>query len=388
MGAASSSSVRPPTSPESEDAAVEPPWSLPPPSQDDFWLKMDLSMLVGTGAGLAGNGREFPISSERRRDGIVGDQAPRPPQLGPSPGGNGDEEDDWLAASLCLSMSSFQREEMELLVDKVKDRMLRHLSCLCSQDDAFCAVVTQRVHTLQYVHAAMSRQRHAQLVRVGGNCTTETQHRVVARAKGGTGAGAAVDASSAASGDALLGLQLFFSLLEFVRDPGCGEEQLADFLQQISPILTSLPPLCLANSYSSPPNNLPHHSMQQPTRTLVPDVGVVSSLRGFLATLALCDKADDMFPRVERERDYCSGRERGTSDTEQKEVALTAMVGLVAARGRASDLLVLVKVLLSMSPRKVDMVDVSQDESNNTNGLAEGTGSREGQVEAECQAKR
>lgn len=390
MGAASSNSSRPPTSPESESTAVEPPWSLPPPSQDDVWLKMDLSMLVGTGAGLAGNGGwEFRLtSSDQRRDGIVGDQAPRTSQLDPNSGGNDDDEDDWLAASLCLSMSSFQREEMELLVAKVKDKMLRHLSCLCSQDDAFCVVVAQRVRTLQCVHAAMSRQRRAQLERGRGNCTTETQHRVVGLGKNGTGAGTAVDTSSAASGDAILGLQLFFSLLEFVRDPECGQEQLADFLQQISPVLTSLPPLCLANSYSSPPNNLPHHSKQQPTRTLVPDVGVVSSLRGFLATLALSDKADDMFPRVEREQDFCSGREIGTSDTEQKDVALTAMVGLVAARGRASDLLVLVKVLLSTPLRKADMVGVSQDESSNANSLPEATGSKEGTVVAECRAKR
>lgn len=390
MGAASSNSSRPPTSPESEGTTVEPSWSLPPPSQDDVWLKMDLSMLVGTGAGLTGNGgRGFGLaSSEPRREGIVGDQAPRTSQLDPNSGGNSDEEDDWLAASLCLSMSSFQREEMELLVAKVKDKMLRHLSWLCSQDDAFCAVVTQRVHTLQCAHAAMSRQRQARLERGRGNLATEAQYRVAGQGKNETGAGTAVGTSSAASGDSLLGLQLFFSLLEFVRDPECGQEQLDDFLQHISPVLTSLPPLCLANSYSSPPNNLPHQSKPQPSRTLVPGVGVVSSLRGFLATLALCDKADDIFPRVERERDYCSGQDAGTSDTQQKDVALTAMVGLVAARGRASDLLVLVKVLLSIPLRKVNMVEVSQDESTNTNGLPEATGSREGKVVAECHAKR
>lgn len=389
MGAASSnSSSRPPTSPESEGTAVEPPWSLPSPSQDDVWLKMDLSMLVGTGAGLAGNaGREDGLTtSERRRDGIVGDQPPRTSQLGPNSGGN--DEDDWLAASLCLSMSSFQQEEMELLVEKVKNKLLRNLSCLCSQDDAFSVTVTQRVRTLQCVHAAMSRQRHAQLENGRGTGITDHEHSEVAGGENGAGAGKAVDTASATSGDARLGLQLFFSLLEFVRDPECGQEQLTDFLQQISPVLTSLPPLCLANSYSSLPNNVPHHSKQQPTRTLVPDVGVVSSLRGFLATLALCNKADDIFPHAERVQDCYSGREVGASDTEQKDVALTAMVGLVAARGRASDLLVLVKVLLSMPLRKVDVVEVSQDESNNANGLPERMGSRGGHVVAECHAKR
>lgn len=392
MGAASSNSSRPPTSPEGEGTAVELSRSLPPPCQDDDWLKMDLSTLVGTGAGLAGNGgRNFgPTSSERRRDGMVGDQAPRPSQPGPDSEGSGDQEDDWLAASLCLSMSSFRQEEMELLVTNVKNKMLRSLASLCSQDDAFCATVMERVHILECVHAAMSRQRRVQFERGTQDCSTEIQHSVVAQGENGASAGTAIDTSSAASGDALLGLQLFFSLLEFVRDPECGQEQLADFLHQICPILTNLPPLCLANSFSGPPNNLPYQSKQQPPPILAPDVGVVSSLRGFLATLALSDKTDDMFPRVEREHEqaYCSDREIGPSDSEQKDVALTAMVGLVAARGRASDLLVLVKVLFSVSHRKLDVVEISQDKSDKANGLPATTGSREGHVVAECHAKR
>lgn len=383
MGATGSSSSRlQPAPQEDEDTAVEPPWLLPPACQDDIWLKVDLSMLVGTGAGLAGNGGGGfgHAFSERRRGGNVGEsQPPRPSQLDPSSEEYGDEEDDWLAASLCLSMSSLQSEEMELLVERVKKKMLRNLSCLCSQEDVFCRAVTQRLHVLQCVHAAMGRQRCAQFQRSRGH-PTEPQSSVAAREKNEDASEKASGPSSAASGDDLLGLQLFFSLLEFVRDPECGQEQLADFLHQIAPVLTRLPPLCLADRHSGSP-----HTSKHPTRTLAPGVGVVNSLRGFLATLVLSGKADEEFPHVEGESGYCSGRETGTS--EQREVALSAMIGLVAARSRASDLLVLVKVLLSTPFRKLDVVEVSQDEDK-VNGLPGATGLREGHVVTECSAKR
>lgn len=378
MGATSSSSSRlQPISPESEGTSVEPQWSLPPACQDDIWLKMDLSMLVGTGAGLAGNavygGRDFGHTScEQRGDCTVDDRSLRSPHLGPNYGGGSDEEDDWLAASLCLSIASLERKEMESLVARVKKKMFRNLSHLCSQEDVFCRAVTRRMRILQCVHAAMSRQRRAELESYRGDDI------VVPGEKKGTG-----PAVSAPCGDDVLGLQLFFSLLDFVRDPECGQEQLADFLQQISPVLTNLPPLSLAEGSSSL-----LCSKQESPQALVPgSKGVVSSLRGFLARIALSGNADDVFPHAESEHDFGTGRETDKSDSEQTNVALSAMVGLVAARGRASDLLVLIKVLLSIPHRKPDMVEVSQDEDE-ANGLPEAIGLREGHVVAECSAKR
>lgn len=385
MGAASSSSSRlQPTSPESEGTTAEPPWSLPPACQDDIWLKMDLSMLVGTGAGLAGNavcgGRDFGHTPcEQRGDGPVDDRSLRSPHLGPNYGGCDGEEDDWLAASVCLSIASLEQKEMESLVARVKQKMFRTLSHLCSQEDAFCRTVTRRMRILQCVHAAMSRQRRSELESYRGD--NRPQHIVVPGKKKGTG-----PAVSAPSGDDVLGLQLFFSMLEFVRDPDCGQEQLAGFLQQISPVLTSLPPLSLAEGSSSSPTSLRCGKQESP-QALVPGMGVVSSLRGFLATLALSGNADDAFPHAESEQDFGAGRETDKSNSDQMNVALSAMVGLVAARGQASDLLVLVKVLLSISHQKPHVVEVSHDEDE-ANGLPEAKGLREGRVVAECSAKR
>lgn len=374
MGAASSSGSRQPTQPQNEGQA---PWSLPPACQDEVWRNMDLSTLVGTGDGLAGKGGgDFShISSERLREGMAGEsQPPRPSQFGPSPEGLSEEEDDWLAASLCLTMSALRREEMVLLVSRVKNKLFKTLSCLCSQDDPFCRAVTQRLRVLHCVHAAMSRQRRAQFAENrGGDPTAEPQHHVVPQESTG-------DGSSATSGDDLLGLRLFFSMLDFVRDPECGQEQLTDFLRQISPVLTKLPPLCLADGSS----DLPKHLHQ---RIPGPSAGVVDSVRGFLAMLALPSQCDDEISHSKDERDHCSGGEAGASGAERRHEALSAMIGLVAARGRASDLLTLVKLLLSIPFQKMEGVEMLNDESK-YKGLPGATEMREEQAMAECSAKR
>jgi len=284
MGAASSSSSQlQPTSPESEDNTVEPPWSLPPACQDDIWLKMDLSMLVGTGAGLAGKaghgGRDFGHTScEQPGGGTMDDRSLRSPHLGLNYGGCDDEEDDWLAASLCLSMSSLEQKAMESLVARVKKKMFRNLSHLCSQDDVFCRTVTRRMRILQCVHAAMSRQRRAEIESYREDDIVNPQQIVVPGEKNGKG-----PAVSAPSGDDVLGLQLFF-------------------------VLNTLPPLCLAEGSSSSPTSQ-YCSKQESPQALTPGMGVVSSLRGFLATVALSGNGDDVFPHVECGQDFGAGRE-------------------------------------------------------------------------------
>lgn len=378
MGAASSSSSVLQLTPlrsegASQGGTVESPWSLPSSCQDDIWLKVDLSMLVGTGAGLAGKGGgDFSrVFGERRREGIGRDQAPRSSLLGPSHEGFGDVEEDWLAAILCLSTSSLAQEDMALLVARAKNRLLEILSYLCCQKDDFHEAVMQRVHVLKCVHAAMSRRRRAQFERKPGGPATAPHNSVAAQP-------GPIDLSSAASGDDFLGLRLFFSLLEFVRDPDCGQEQLADFLRQISPVLTNLPPLCLANDFSGSHTN-PHTGKEQPTQQPF-SVGVVDSLREFLAVLAIPGKAN----HVKGEHDSCPERETGTAGLEERSVALAAMVSLVAARGRASDLLTLVKVLLSIPCQGADVVEVLQDESE-PNGHPSSTNKN---AAAECCAKR
>lgn len=392
MGAASSSGVRvQPGAPESDSArcggstAVEPTAVLPPASEDYNWLKVGLSTLVGTADELAGKGvGDFGRALTERRDSSnVRDNqgGTRPSQANASLVGNCGEEDEWLEASLCLSVASLSREEMALVVARVRQKLFKTLSSLCSQDDAFCEAVAQRIRVMQCVHAAMSRQRRMQQLDTNDG-ETNIQPNTIPVAREST-AGLSEDSSSSceASGDQLLGLQLFFSLLEFVRDPDCSQEQLTDFLQQIAPVLSNLPPLCLARRYSDPPDDV-RGNQAMPWG---PAPCVVDSLRRFLATLALEDKADVSLPRKRDERSTVDTYP--SSDPGRRGVALSAMISLVAARGRAGDILLLVKVLISARHRPLNSVEDLQgdDEANSIPGE---TGFREEHVLADCSAKR
>lgn len=386
MGAASSTSLRvQPGSPEGDttrcDGAVEPAAVLPPACEDCNWLKIGLSTLVGTGDELAGKGAgDFGRALTERRDSsnVRDNQAARLAQVSAASVGSCDEEDEWLEASLCLSVSSLSREEMALVVARVRQKLFKTLSCLCSQDDAFCEVVAQRIHVMQCVHAAMSRQRRMQLEMDDRNADVQSNYMATRESM----ARFSEDnpSSCAASGDQLLGLQLFFSLLEFVRDPECSQEQLTDFLQQIAPVLSSLPPLCLAGRHSDSSAGVrSNHPMPRASAPCV-----VDSLRRFLATLALADKLDDNFPRKGDERGIDT---RPSSDRGRRGVALSAMISLVAARGRAGDILLLVKVLISARHRPSNAVEGLQDDDE-ANSIPGETLFREEHVMADCSAKR
>lgn len=386
MGAASSTSLRVQPGPPEGDTTrcgvtVEPTAVLPPAYEDYNWLKVGLSTLVGTGDELAGKGaREFGQASAERRDSsnVRDNQAARSAQVSAAAVGSCDEEDEWLEASLCLSVSSLSREEMALVVARVRQKLFKTLSNMCSQDDAFCEVVTQRIHVMQCVHAAMSRQRRMQLETDDRKADVPPDDMVARESM----AGSSEDnpSSCAAPGDQLLGLQLFFSLLEFVRSPECSQEQLTDFLQQIAPVLSSLPPLCLAGHFSGSSAGV--GSNQPMPRTPVPCV--VDSLRRFLATLVLEDKLDDNFHRKGDERGIDT---RLLSDHGRRGVALSAMVSLVAARGRAGDMLLLVKVLISARHRPSNAVEGLQDDDE-VNSVAGDALFREEHVMADCSAKR
>lgn len=383
MGAAGSNSLRlQPVPLESGDVsyggAVEPPWSLPPAGQ------VDLSMLVGVGGGLTGSGGgNFGRACRERGDGNVREKhTARLSHLDSSSAGDDDEEGDWLETSLCLSLSSLRREEIVLLIARAKEKLFSSLSCLCYQDDAFCEAVAQRIQTMQSVHAAMTRRRCEKLERESAD-TIRRQHCVVAPEKDGRVAGDG-GPSCAAYGDDVLGLQLFFSLLDFVRDPECGQQQIADFLKQISPVVSSLPPLCLACVYSGSTGN----ALDQPPTRRTAASSVVQSLLEFLATLALSERAGNDSPRIESEWNSGIFKPTEASDSGQRGVALSAMISLVAARGRASDLLLLVKVLFSAGCRKRDRDDKGLQDEEGQNNVQGAMGSRKEHVMAEFSAKR
>ena len=386
MGAASSTSLRVQPGPSEGDSTrcgvtVEPTAALPPAYEDYNWLRVGLSTLVGTGDELAGKGAgDFGRAFAERRDSsnVRDNQAARSAQASAASVGSCDDEDELLEASLCLSVSSLSREEMALVVARVRQKLFKTLSCMCSQDDAFSEVVAQRIHVMQCVHAAMSRQRRMQFETDDRKAGAQPND-VVAR-ENMVGSSEDSASSCAAPGDQLLGLQLFFSLLEFVRNPECNQEQLTDFLQQIAPVLSSLPPLCLAGRFSDSSASV--SSNQSMPRTPTPCV--VDSLRRFLAALVLEDTLDDNFLRRGHERGIGT---RPSSDRERRGVALSAMISLVAARGRASDMLLLVKVLISARHRPSNAAKGLHD-GDEANSVPGDTLFREEHVMADCSAKR
>lgn len=342
-------------------------WLLPPASEDEVWLNLNLLAVVSNGEILARGARDFSRSrSEPRTDGNTRDSQP----IRSSKHGHTGEDDDFLDGALCLSMSSLRREEMAVMVENAKNRLLGTLSSASRQDDSFHEGIDQRMHTIQCVQAAMTRHRQAQLPKAGGNGLGS---QAVDSAQNGSG-GRSIEVNPPAShGENLLGLHLFFSLLHFVQEPDCGREQIADFLLQIRPVLSSLPPLCLAIG----------DEKQSTQRTTTP--GVVHSLRKFLVKLAVGGQGDSEALHLETEQEDSVRQELCFS--EQREAALSAMISLVAARGQASDLLALVKVLLHKAYRKQNAVGVEPDEDDAAT-VPPATGLMEEDLTAEYNAKR
>lgn len=361
---------------------IEPRWPPPPPSQDEIWAKVKLSTVLDAGpAGLGGG--NFVRATGGGRDGDI--RTTRSSfRLGPGFLGHDNDSDDFLEAGLCLSMSSLQPEEIGVLVGRAKDVLLQRLSRLCDRDDVFCEAITQRIYAMHCVHAAMTRQRVVE---------AKYAATVAAAAAAGPMECGAVSQLSAAdvlgklgcvkdSGDARLGLQLLFSLLEFVEDPECGQEQLADFLGEIFPVLSSLPPLCLSNEISGSTDDERNGVGTNPIRT----PGVVHALREFLVRCILAKTKGDDLQLGEVEAGAKGDRATMSLGLSQRDIALSALVGLVAARGRASDLLVLVKVLLDEHVQRNNVLLVQM--ADEARVMQEETELRKAPVHREGGAKR
>lgn len=360
---------------------IEPPWSLPPTSQDAIWAKVQLSTILA--AGTAGR---HVLRAARGWGSVDGDnmrnstQAARPARHSP-PLENEDGSEDWLEAGLCFSMASLPRDDMATLVERAKGQLLRRLSRLCDQDDIFCEAVMQRIHALYCVHAAMNRRRVLKAKRAAAAIETEQAQGTNRQHRSEQTAGRLADVLEP-SGEARLGLQLFFSLLDFVRDPECAHEQLADFLHQIVPVLSSLPQLCLASVYLCAPDD-----GQSKEGKPAPAPGVVHALREFLVRCVVPTTRCNGLSQAEVEESQHSYQKAHVLDAGQRDIAFSALVGLVAARGRASDLLVLVKVLLDVTVSGED-ADVDNAGDKEPVVSLEGDEPRRDHVLAECSAKR
>lgn len=360
---------------------IEPPWPLPGASQDAIWTKVQLSTILEAGtvlqaAGGWGTGGADVVDNLRN----ISNQAARSSRHGAGLE-NDDDSEDWLEAGLCLSKACLPPEDMAMLVERAKGQLLRRLSRLCDQDDVFCEVVMQRIHALYCAHAAMTRRLVLEAKRVTSAAAEVGPARTENSQQGAKPPVGRLDDCLEPTGNARLGLQLFFSLLDFVQDPECGQEQLADFLRQIVPVLSGLPQLCLANDYRCTSNS------GQTTKATQPTPGVVPALRTFLVRCIVPPTRSNGIRRAGTEkRGEHGGQEAHVVAAEQRDRALSALVSLAAARGRASDLLVLVKVLLDVSIR--GDAHVRDEAVEEPAVFCEGDQPHRDHVLQECNAKR
>ena len=256
---------------------------------------------------------------------------------GVSSSGNGEEasnHDNGESGDLADSTVVLTGQDPYSLVAQTHARLARGLVAQCEPEDPFASLLGQRVLILQSIHAAIT--------------ASSTKEEGLSRAEAcqlNSGRSRAVPSSSASLPPAVgLALHLLYSLLDFVRDDICEPHQRADFLKQVAPMLSELPPLCLSDGMAST-ENISNHDV------------VLDSLRDFLYLASLPSAC--FLSTQSSEENIVSALE--TSEMiEQRTEAATALLGLASARGRASDLLLAVKVLLGIGlPQPV--VDVVVD---------------------------
>ena len=244
----------------------------------------------------------------------------------PGAGVNGDgihsnddlsESGDLADATIVLAAG----QDPQVVVAQTQVRLAHALSSQCDTEDPFGAILGRRVTMLQSIHAAIS----AACAKVPGGQVTRAELR--------QSDGRHPLSSSASLPPAVgLALHLLYSLLDFVRDDICEPQQRADFLKQVSPMLSELPPLCLSEGMAAT-EDVANHEI------------VLDSLRDFLY-LASLPSACFLHKRSSDE-DVARALETPEM-VEQRTEAATALLGLASARGRASDLLLAVKVLMGI----------------------------------------
>ena len=207
-------------------------------------------------------------------------------------------------------------------------RFAHDLAQHCAGDDPFASLLRRRIESIVRVHEAISRHSRACISAVPENPA------VPGLKTGAMAAGAPSPPTSSRLTPAVsLSLQLLYGLLDFVREDSCEHAQRADFLKEVSPVLEHLPPLCLASDPSE-------------------DEPVLDALRDFLYLASLPGacflKGSSALNPGDTGDDDVAAALASPAMVRQRTTAATALLGLAAARGRASDFLLAVKVLLGV----------------------------------------
>jgi len=280
------------------------------------------------------------------------------------------EEDEMSDSMLVLSI-----QDPETMVDLTEIRLSHDLASHCTRIDPFKNLMEQRLERVRQIYESMiSTKNNIGILNDTQNSSTLHGKTLTLRKTDG-GGGGLISSSSSMNHVRLpsalqLALKLLFSLLDFVREDSCEAQQKSDFLKEVSPLLSNLPSLCLSNPLFDQMNhakllsiNEHHHQQQQNNyngtlgcrrggegQSWSSDELVLDSLRDFvylasLPTNLIFQQGDGDDDEQNKDSKY---NNLNQISIEQRTVAATSLLSLASARGRASDLLLAVKVLLGI----------------------------------------
>jgi Regulator of chromosome condensation (RCC1) repeat len=291
-------------------------WPLPPQSKDRVYLLVSLAdAVVAAKETAVPKDAKCEFCSSADTAVVQGNSDP------------GDLSD----ASLLLS-TQWSNTDKALLRARAMQRLASELSHLCREGDAFSHAVAQCTHALQCIHAAMIRAAAASKRSSTAAAVARQKALAASHAESST-----VEANTPAG--ALIGARLLMTLLDLAEASSCTGLKQSEFVSEIATVLQSLVPLSLAVQQRA----------QAAVQTGQLSAAIVHRLRAFLYTASAAAPPRKLLRQQQQQHLHSA---QWQDYQAMKLDSLAALTSLACARGRASDLLLLVKALLCIDEQQ------------------------------------
>ena len=253
--------------------------------------------------------------------------------------------EDLRNAAILLVHDALQDEKAQDAENYVR-AMSYDLMKICTQQDAFESNVVKRLGLIKTIHEAMTRRECYTGARL------KEKWKKLALEHSGDAASSRPKqkpkSSKTISYETQLGIHLFFSMLSFLNADSSDSEQRMTFLENVIPVLAKLPALCLEelsnfsrSAYLTVPRGAPTASY--PLLKKKPRLGgsleILDSLRNFLYHMATSPPRETTSSASSSILELFKG---------QNQRAVTALALLASIRGHASDILLVISVLLGV----------------------------------------
>ncbi|GMH96967.1 hypothetical protein TrST_g6277 [Triparma strigata] len=239
--------------------------------------------------------------------------------------------------------------------------------------------IVHRLLLMKSVHAAMHHSRLQVREDIKASVLQALQHYKDEASASPSSPTKNKDGSSKGKGpmeyDKSLGVHMFYNMLAFLHTNDCSAGDRQEFLENVIPVLKDLEPLALETKHDPPnPTATAHPNGHNPklydwgertfpklpkTSPLNPPPKILDSLRKFLVSQA-------QLPNVSSDDDGFTNEQKLNMFRHQNKSAVTALAELSKARGQASDLLVVIKVLLGVgveTPWELDLKTQQQQQN-------------------------